>query len=603
MQKYIQTTWRLWKLLKPFHKEFYIQLIYIIADQAVGVGITLIMAKTLDALIAKDISLLTYFIFLYPIISIIRNRIVYYQDTRSLRKMDQNILQFLQEFSFTKIFKLTPKQFAEDHSSIKLQVVDRGENAVSEIVSRLVLDLFPILTQITFSLIAISFYSKIIAAWCFFTVVIVVWWSNKFAEYHRPMLKKNMDNWDAYRKIRTEAFQHLSLIKIISVERKYLLKYLKDRSSLLSYYVEIWTISYRHGYRRGLFMVFSRTLSFVFIVLFYLKGYFTIGSVYALWSWINDTYNQIQNIVRLIRQLPLRFVELDKYLEIIDKEPDFVEESNTKFIDGDIVFKNLSFKYPKGDSNVLENININIPYGKKVAFVGASGSGKTTITRLLLRAYDYDIGSIKINGVELKDIDAHSLRRSIGYVEQHVDLFDDTIKNNILLGVDEKVLHDLRKEKSEKTFIDFNGLEKNYENKLDEYVEEVAKLARIDEFYHRLGKDKFDTHIGERGIKLSGGERQRIGIARAIIKNPAILIFDEATSALDTVNEKYIKEAIDNVSKGRTTIIIAHRLSTVQNSDMIFVMEKGEIVGAGTHTELLENNKYYQGLIQHQELK
>jgi ABC-type multidrug transport system fused ATPase/permease subunit len=600
-----------------------------VADQAVGIAITLIMAKTLDALILKDVNLLFYFIVLYPIVNIIRNRIGYYQDTRSLRKMDQNILQFLQEFSFTKIFKLTPKQFAEDHSSIKLQVVDRGENAVSEIVSRLVLDLFPILTQVTFSLIAISFYSKIIAAWCLFTVVVVVWWSNKFAEYHRPMIKKNMDNWDAYRKIRTEAFQHLSLIKIISVEKKYLLKYLKDRSSLLSYYIDIWTISYRHSYRRGFFMIFSRTFSFVFIVVFYLKSYFTIGSVYALWSWINDTYNQIQNIVRLIRQLPLRYVELEKYLEIIDKEADFKEESDIKFVDGDIVFENLSFKYPKGDSNVLDNINIHIKQGQKVAFVGASGSGKTTITRLLLRAYDYEnqiknenklensdvkntdinkddlekISGIKINGVELKDIDAPSLRRAIGYVEQHVDLFDDTIKNNILLGVDEKVLHDLGKEKSEKTFIDFNGIEKNYENKLDEYVEEIAKLARIDEFYHRLGDKKFETEIGERGIKLSGGERQRIGIARAIIKNPAILIFDEATSALDTVNEKYIKEAIDNVSKGRTTIIIAHRLSTVIDSDIIFVMNLGKVVASGTHAELIENSEYYQELIKHQDLK
>jgi ABC-type multidrug transport system fused ATPase/permease subunit len=165
------------------------------------------------------------------------------------------------------------------------------------------------------------------------------------------------------------------------------------------------------------------------------------------------------------------------------------------------------------------------------------------------------------------------------------------------------VLHDLGKEKSEKTFIDFNGIEKNYENKLDEYVEEIAKLARIDEFYHRLGDKKFETEIGERGIKLSGGERQRIGIARAIIKNPAILIFDEATSALDTVNEKYIKEAIDNVSKGRTTIIIAHRLSTVIDSDIIFVMNLGKVVASGTHAYLLESSEYYQELIKHQDLK
>jgi ABC-type multidrug transport system fused ATPase/permease subunit len=285
----------------------------------------------------------------------------------------------------------------------------------------------------------------------------------------------------------------------------------------------------------------------------------------------------MRTITVTMRNIPLRFVELDKYLEIIDKEPDFVEESDVKFKDGDITFDHLSFKYPKGDSNVLDDISITLPRGKKIAFVGHSGSGKTTITRLLLRAYDYTDGSIKIGKVELRDIDAHSLRRAIGYVEQHVDLFDDTVRNNILFGVDDKHMKEAEKD-----------------------LESVAKLARIDEFYHRLGEEKFETQIGERGIKLSGGERQRIGIARAIIKNPSILIFDEATSALDTINEKYIKEAIDNVSRDRTTIIIAHRLSTVQNSDLIIVMDSGKIVAHGTHTHLLETSTHYQDLVNHQ---
>ena len=255
------------------------------------------------------------------------------------------------------------------------------------------------------------------------------------------------------------------------------------------------------------------------------------------------------------------------------------------------------YELPELASLIDNNINIKIPQGSKVAFVGHSGSGKTTITRLLLRAYDYNnlnnkseegenYSGIKINSVELKDIDAGDLRKHIGYVEQHVDLFDDTVKNNILFGVDEKVLKELEKEQV-----------------IDSKIEEISKLARIDEFYHRLGVRKFETEIGERSIKLSGGERQRIGIARAIIKNPSILIFDEATSSLDTVNEKYIKEAIDNVSKGRTTIIIAHRLSTIIDSDIIFVMDKGKVVANGTHLELLESSSHYQDLIQHQELK
>lgn len=219
-----------------------------------------------------------------------------------------------------------------------------------------------------------------------------------------------------------------------------------------------------------------------------------------------------------------------------------------------------------------------------MAFVGHSGSGKSTIIKLLLKYYDYNTGNIKIGGAELKDLNATNLRQNIGYVEQNVDLFDTTLKENILFGLKD------------------GEVENMSEEEINQKLEEVSRLAKIDAFYDRLGETKFETLLGEKGIKLSGGERQRVGIARAIIRNPKILIFDEATASLDTVNENYIKEAIEHVSEGRTTIVIAHRLSTIMNSDKIFVMDKGQIVGEGTHEELLQNNKYYQSLIQGQEL-
>jgi ABC-type multidrug transport system fused ATPase/permease subunit len=194
-----------------------------------------------------------------------------------------------------------------------------------------------------------------------------------------------------------------------------------------------------------------------------------------------------------------------------------------------------------------------------------------------LRVYDWNEGDITIKDISIRDMSAKNLRKHIGYVEQHVDLFDDTIKENILLGVEKK----------------------NYKQK-ESQMEETAKKARIDQFFHRLGESKFDTVIGERGIKLSGGERQRIGIARAIIKDPEILIFDEATSSLDTENERYVMDAIRDVSKGKTTIIIAHRLSTVRDADKIIVMDKGRVVGEGTHDELMRLNGVYQNLVAHQ---
>ncbi len=597
MQKYLITTWRLWKLLKPFHKDFYIQLISTIFQQAIGVLMVFIISKILDKIVNKDFNLAYYFIFSWLVIQGILIIVSYFSDKHAQDNLDFRIQQHLEEYSFKNIFKLNPSQYVEDHSAIKLQVVNRGESAVQNIVTSFILSIFPTFTQIIFSLAAISFYSVTIAAWCAGTLMLVILWSGYFARYHRPFIKKDMDNWDTQRKIRSEIFQHLLLVKNLAVEKVYLKKYLKNREVFIDYKIFTWTKSVSHAHKRWFIFSVSKTGSTILIIFLASLGNLTIGAIYAIWMWINDAYNNIFSVIKALRQIPLRFVELDKYLEIIDKEPDFQEESDTKFVDGDIVFENLSFKYPKSEGNVLNNINIKIPQGSKVAFVGHSGSGKTTITRLLLRAYDYNnlnnkseegenYSGIKINSVELKDIDAGDLRKHIGYVEQHVDLFDDTVKNNILFGVDEKVLKELEKEQV-----------------IDSKIEEISKLARIDEFYHRLGVRKFETEIGERSIKLSGGERQRIGIARAIIKNPSILIFDEATSSLDTVNEKYIKEAIDNVSKGRTTIIIAHRLSTIIDSDIIFVMDKGKVVANGTHLELLESSSHYQDLIQHQELK
>ena len=190
---------------------------------------------------------------------------------------------------------------------------------------------------------------------------------------------------------------------------------------------------------------------------------------------------------------------------------------------------------------------------------------------------------------------ANSLREHIGYVEQHVDLFDDTIKENILFGV-----KDINKLKNLSGHTRSKRDVKITEEEINNAVEEIARKARIDQFYHRLGEKKFETMIGERGIKLSGGERQRVGIARALIKDPAILIFDEATSALDAENEKFIKEAIEEASVGRTTIIIAHRLSTVRDVDEIFMMKNGKILASGNHETLLKTCKEYKELVEEQ---
>lgn len=577
MQKYFSLTYRLWKILQPFHKDFYIQLLATIIQQGINVFSIYLIAKILDSVIHKNFELAILLVFLNLGIILIRIIISYFSEIHAQNKISFAIHQHLEEYSFKKIFKLNISQYTEDHSAIKEQVINRGESAVETIISTLVLNLLPTVTQILFALIAMSFYSQGVALWSFVAIMVVILWSNFFSTYHRPFIKKDIDNWDKQKKIRTESFQHLSLIRTLGAEHFYLNKYLDNRQTFLDYKKFVWNMSVVHGHKRWLFLNISRSISTLLIVYLAYLGTITVGAIYAIWSYINEANNQLFSIIHAIRQIPIRFAELEKYLNIIDKDPLFKEGGKKVSLQGDIVFTNLSFNYPHSPAKLFDGISLTIPYGKKTAFVGSSGSGKSTIVKLLLRIYDYQEGSIIINGEELSTIDAKYLRENIGYVEQHVDLFDETLRENILIGIK-------------------NEDRKDQENKL----EEVAKHARITEFYHRLGEEKFDTLIGERGIKLSGGERQRIGIARAIIRNPDILIFDEATASLDTENEAKVMEAIDDVSQGKTSIIIAHRLSTIKDADKIIVMDKGVVVGEGTHEELMQSNSVYQNLLAHQ---
>jgi ABC-type multidrug transport system fused ATPase/permease subunit len=577
MQKYISLIVRLWKMLSPFHRGFYLQLFLTIIQQGITVYVIYLTAKVLDNLIHKNFEVALGLVGITTTISLAKVIIAYFTEIHAQNNLDFAIQQHLQEYSFKKIFKLNISQYTEDHSAVKQQVIDRGEAAIDTIISTLILNILPTITQILFAIVAISFYSKIIAVWTFISLVIVVLWSNYFAKYHRPFIKQDIENGDKQKRVRAESFQHLTLIRTLGAEDFYLEKYLNNRQKFMDYKKFVWNIAIKHGHRRYGFFTVARSFSTIIIIYLAYMGTITVGSIYAIWAYISEANSQIFTINQAIRQMPLRFSELEKYLDIIDKEVTFDEHGKKTKLASDIVITNLTFKYPHGNIELFNNLSLTIPYGKKVAFVGSSGSGKSTIVKLLLRVYTYDEGSITIGGTELKNIEGKYLRENIGYVEQHVDLFDETIRENILVGVQNK-----------------------YKKEAEERLEEVAKHARITEFYHRLGETKFDTYIGERGVKLSGGERQRIGIARAIIKNPDILIFDEATASLDAENEAKVMEAINDVSVGKTSIIIAHRLSTVRDADKIIVMDRGQVVGEGTHNELMASNAVYQNLVAHQ---
>tara|TARA_Y100000996_G_scaffold151362_1_gene116626 strand:- start:2122 stop:3942 length:1821 start_codon:yes stop_codon:yes gene_type:complete len=259
-------------------------------------------------------------------------------------------------------------------------------------------------------------------------------------------------------------------------------------------------------------------------------------------------------------------------LEAKNHLKDRVDAIDKSSLNSRIKFKNLSFSYDK--KIVLSDFDLTINKGETIALVGQSGSGKTTVANLLSRFYDFNNGSITIDGVSLKKIKMKSLHKLIGIVTQDSILFNDSIKNNILIGK---------------------------ENATNIELVEAAKAANAHKFIMEMNDD-YNSNIGESGMKLSGGQKQRISIARAILKNPEILILDEATSSLDSESEKSVQKALDNIMNGRTAIVIAHRLSTIQKADKIVVMQNGEIVEKGTHNELMSKKKVYYNLIRLQEV-
>ena len=302
--------------------------------------------------------------------------------------------------------------------------------------------------------------------------------------------------------------------------------------------------------------------------IFMIKGFINAGDLVAYLLYVTTFIATVRRIIEFSEQFQRGMTGIERFVEIIDADIEIFDEPDARDIEnakGDIEFKNVSFEYPDDHNAVFKNLNFTIKQGEKIAFVGPSGGGKTTLCNLIPRFYDVTDGEIYLDGQNIKQYTLKSLRKSIGMVQQDVYLFSGTVYENIAYG------------KPGATY---------------EEVIEAAKKAGADEFISAL-KDGYDTYVGERGVKLSGGQKQRISIARVFLKNPPIIILDEATSALDNESEFAVAKSLNKLSVGRTTITVAHRLSTIRNADRIMVLTEEGIVEQGTHDELLKLGGIY----------
>ncbi|MDD7165440.1 MAG: ABC transporter ATP-binding protein [Clostridia bacterium] len=312
--------------------------------------------------------------------------------------------------------------------------------------------------------------------------------------------------------------------------------------------------------------------------LFFVKDLISSADLTSYVLYVAMLVTPIRTFVTIFEEIEEGMTGFKRFMEVMSVAPEKETENPVKVdrLKGDIVFDNVSFRYKKESDDekslILNDLSLAIKAGSTIALVGPSGGGKTTLCNLIPRFYDIDSGRITIDGIDINDMSLYDLRRNVGSVAQDVFIFSGTVKENIAYG-------------------DFDAT--------DEQIENAAKLANIHDFIASLDNG-YDTYVGERGVKLSGGQKQRVAIARAFLKNPPILILDEATSALDNVTEMQIQQALERLSVGRTTIVVAHRLSTVKNADEIIVFGDGGIEERGTHDELIAKRGIYAELYEYQ---
>jgi ABC-type multidrug transport system fused ATPase/permease subunit len=523
----------------------------------------------------------------------LRIGIVSIQMKTKIKHLDLSVMNHLNYLSIEKFFSFSNGQHINEHSGVKQNIVNVGTNSIKSQMDLVFFTLFPLLTQLVVAL-GILFYSSIFVGIIFLFIGILFCLmmarvNNKLV----PGVRKIRDRAQINSRLIAELYRFVVSVKIESQEENSLINLTEVQQKHKTISIETWA-----PVVNSLFKIRSMTMSIRFIALalvVYLvfNKQFSLGAMFLVFTYSTQFLNGLWSFMDVHKQFLIDKINIEKYFEMLEVKSDIVIVDNPIGLDnlyGAIEFKNVSFYYPQRvstyediqdeempqDDAVLKNVSFTIRGGEKVGIVGESGSGKSTLANLIRRSFDPQEGQILIDGNDLRLLDLKLYLEHVGNVEQEVVMFDRSIKDNILFGLNDKT----------KVIS-------------DEKLTRIAKIARIDAFFPRL-EHGFNTIVGEKGVKLSGGERQRVGIARALAKEPSLLIFDEATSALDAVSERIVQESIDEACKGKTSIVIAHRLSTVKNCDRILVFRHGILLSEGTHDELLNDCEYYAELVYHQ---
>ena len=545
-------------------------LLCLIAAKFANIGIPLVLRDIVDSFdkTAQVLVLPVSLLFAYGALKLANSLFSELRDTvfarvryHAMRQLSNQVLEHLHNLSLR--FHLERKTGAISRD------LERGTRSVSTMMNFLVFSFIPIFVEFTLvAAILLINYDGIfalitfgtIAVYALFTVLISNWRIN----YRHTMNRLDSE-------ANTHAFDSLinyETVKYFNNEQLELTRYDKTLSEWEGMAVKSQTSMSVLNFGQSAIIAVGVTIIMFFAANQVVNDQMTIGELVMVNAFMLQLFIPLGALGIIYRQFKYTLADMDLVFKLLSRTPEIQDADSATELDihqGDVRFENVHFGY-QDDREILKGISFEVPAGQTVAVVGHSGAGKSTLARLLFRFYDVNEGRVLIDGMDVREVKQNSLRRGIGIVPQDTVLFNDTIHYNIQYG--------------------------NLDASEDE-VRKAAAMAQIEDFIESL-PEAWETKVGERGLKLSGGEKQRVAIARAILKRPAILVFDEATSSLDSTTEQAIQRTLKEISASTTTLVVAHRLSTIVDADQILVMSQGEIIERGSHAGLMQANGEYR---------
>lgn len=569
-----------WRFMAPMHKRFF-KLLYLVlfiqAGALLGPYIIKIIVDKLTNFSQSSVYELFGLIFLFFIAEQGTSLFSFYRDRLSFRYLF-DLEYFLQTRAQEKMVYLPLSYHEKENTGNKIMKIDRGVQQISNLIGNLTWEVFPTLAQAILTLLVLFFVDwRFSLSFLLFAplFLIMTYRSNKTIYPIRKERYKNMEK-AAGRMV--QSIININTVKSFVQERREVTEYKEITASIRDRGIKEWFQLINHWLIRHLIVDIGRVVTLVLAVYLVYKGQISLGSLFFAITLSEKAYFSLFRLSRFYDRVEEGRVAIERMMTVltakrhIRNRPDSIVPAS---IDGAVTFKDVSFAYDQDKGMALSDVSVSIEPGSISALVGPSGGGKTTLARMIYRHYDPDKGAVLIDGVDIRKYNLYGFRRFISIVPQEVDIFNATIRENITYA---------KPDASEAEIV------------------RAAEIANACEFIEKL-PEKYETMVGERGIKLSGGQRQRLGIARAVITNPRILIFDEATSNLDSYSERLIQDAMDKILSGRTVIIIAHRLSTVMKADKIIVLADGKIKEEGTHQQLSKKkNGLYAKLLNLQNL-